>query len=70
MKTPVGRATGQPQHGWLRVRGGPWCSENMSAPPPGLQSRAPAAREGASSAVHPTTPAPLLSTVLCNEQTV
>ena len=43
------------EHGFLRVRGGPWCAENMTAPPPGLQS-APAAREGASS-VHPTAPA-------------
>ena len=46
------------EHGWLRVRGGPWCSQTMTAPPPGLlQSPAPAAREGASS-VHPTAPAP------------
>ena len=44
------------EHGWLRVRGGPWCSQTMTAPPPGLQSSpAPAAREGASS-VHPTAP--------------
>jgi|EP01043_Picozoa_sp_COSAG02_P034193 predicted GIY-YIG superfamily endonuclease len=24
------------EHGWMRVRGGPWCSENMSEPPPEL----------------------------------
>jgi predicted GIY-YIG superfamily endonuclease len=26
------------EHGWLRVRGGPWCSEHMSQPPPGLNN--------------------------------
>ena len=44
------------EHGWLRVRGGPWCSETMSAPPPGLQSRAPAAVGEDASSVHPTAP--------------
>ena len=29
------------EHGWMRVRGGPWCSEKMTLPPPGLNARAP-----------------------------
>lgn len=43
------------EHGWMRVRGGPWCSEHMSLPPPGLIVRGLPPATGCA-ALPPSTP--------------